>query len=258
MIFISHTSADKSVVEPIAIRLSEIFGQDKIFYDSWSIQPGDGIIDKMDQGLAECKFFFFFVSSNSLQSKMVNLEWQNALFTATMGECKVIPIRLDSCDLPLVMRQNLYIDLYTNGIEAALTQIVNVIQGNNTFTPKHGGFSNLTFSLSGDERKLLITIAASHYLEPIPNFLILVENEKAEVKFKLPRDGPHREGFNPDIQLNDGQKFNGQFIAPFRGITPEMPLIVEALATSDKPIKFGGVMHQKGHNKFQKIPEKLA
>ena len=48
MIFISHNSKDKAVVEQIAIRLRDIFGQNNIFYDSWSIQPGDGIIDKMD------------------------------------------------------------------------------------------------------------------------------------------------------------------------------------------------------------------
>lgn len=66
MIFISHTSKDKPIVEPIALRLASIYGEDKVFYDSWSIQPGDGIIDRMTQGMAECKFFFFFVSKNSL------------------------------------------------------------------------------------------------------------------------------------------------------------------------------------------------
>ena len=51
VIFLSHTHADKPVVEPIAIRLRDIYGQDKIFYDSWSIQYGDGIIQKMNEGL---------------------------------------------------------------------------------------------------------------------------------------------------------------------------------------------------------------
>lgn len=85
MIFISHNKKDKPVVEPIAIKLAEIFGQDNIFYDSWSIQPGDGIIDKMNEGLSKCKFFFYFVSANSLNSSMVKMEWQNGRGSSTNG-----------------------------------------------------------------------------------------------------------------------------------------------------------------------------
>lgn len=68
MIFHSHNFKD-----------GDIFGQENVFYDSWSIQPGDGIIDQMNDGLTQCKLFFFFVSNNSLNSEMVKLEWQNAL-----------------------------------------------------------------------------------------------------------------------------------------------------------------------------------
>lgn len=59
MIFISHYSKDKPIVEQLAVRLSDVYGQENVFYDSWSIQPGEGIIDKMNQGLQKCKFFFF-------------------------------------------------------------------------------------------------------------------------------------------------------------------------------------------------------
>jgi hypothetical protein len=59
MIFLSHTHADKPVVEPVALQLSEIFGMQNVFYDSWSIQPGDGIIDKMNEGLTAPDFVFF-------------------------------------------------------------------------------------------------------------------------------------------------------------------------------------------------------
>lgn len=95
MIFLSHTHADKALVDEIAGRLAKVFGKDAIFYDRWSIQPGDGIIDKMNAGLDNCRFFFFFVSKKSLQSGMVKLEWQNALLKATKGETKVIPVKVD-------------------------------------------------------------------------------------------------------------------------------------------------------------------
>ena len=55
-IFISHNYKDKPIIEPVAIKLGEIYGRENVFYDSWTIQPGDGIIDKMNDGLLECDF----------------------------------------------------------------------------------------------------------------------------------------------------------------------------------------------------------
>ena len=72
MIFLSHNWKDKPVVEQVALRLRNIFGQNNVFYDSWSIQPGDGIIDWMNDGLSNCQFFFFFVSANCLALKKVD------------------------------------------------------------------------------------------------------------------------------------------------------------------------------------------
>ena len=143
MIFLSHTKNDKPVIEEIAIRLKAIFPDDEIFYDAWSIQPGDGIIDMMNKGLAKCRLFLFFVSKNSLASKMVELEWQNALFMATKGKIKVIPIKMDDCLMPPILLQSYYIDLFGQGIEVALRQIVDVISGGNIFRPGPQEFSNL-------------------------------------------------------------------------------------------------------------------
>ena len=102
-IFLSHTKVDKPLIEPIAQKLSKVFDQHNIFYDSWSIQPGDGIIDKVNEALSQCKFFFLFASKNSLSSNMVKLEWQNTLIKATRGEVKIIPVKLDDCLMPSVL-----------------------------------------------------------------------------------------------------------------------------------------------------------
>lgn len=119
MIFLSHNSNDKPIIEPIALRLATIFGRDNVFYDSWSMQPGDGIIDRMNVGLENCTHFFVFVSQNSMKSSMVKMEWQNAIYASSKGKCKVIPVRLDQQAMPAIMSQTLYIDLYSNGIDVA-------------------------------------------------------------------------------------------------------------------------------------------
>ena len=54
MIFLSHNYKDKDVVGPIAVSLANRYGKENVFYDSWSIKPGDGIINEMNNGLEKC------------------------------------------------------------------------------------------------------------------------------------------------------------------------------------------------------------
>lgn len=167
MIFLSHNWKDKPVVEQVALRLRNIFGQNNVFYDSWSIQPGDGIIDRMNEGLSNCRFFFFFVSANSLASNMVKMEWQNAIFKAAQNAIRFVPIRMDNSPMPVLLTQSLYIDLYSQGLEVALRQIVDVIQGNNTYQAPTSQFHNLVAEKQHIGNKLRITCRALHFLEPI-------------------------------------------------------------------------------------------
>lgn len=259
MIFLSHTHSDKPVVEPVAMRLREIYGECKVFYDSWSIQPGDGIIDKINDGLSKPKMVFFFVSEKSLNSNMVKLEWQNALYKATKGHCKIIPVRVDGCDMPPVLLQSLYIDMYAHGVEAAISQIVSVVQGDTTFTPQHLGFSNITYKMDGNPTKALtITICASHLMEPNPKFLILISNSKEEIKFALDGEVPYQGGFNENIKIGSGVTCNAMAIAPLGGaITPKHPLKIHVSSTGNQPVDVIGVMHLKTHEKYQPIPMNL-
>ncbi len=257
MIFISHNYNDKLVIEPIAERLSKIFGREQVFYDSWSIQPGDGIIEKMNEGLTNVTHFFFFVSENSIKSNMVRMEWQNAIFKSSKGNCKVIPIRLDETSMPPILAQNLYIDMYSNGIETTITQIVNVIQGNSTHNSSAKKFSNLTYSVNKvDANNYHIKIFASHFLEPVPEFLIAVENNNDELKFNLPKEGSFYGGFNKNISLNNGTVINAQLIRGGIPITPKHPLLI-SIETIDKSMfKLKGVMHKTEEDKYEFIPHR--
>lgn len=184
MIFLSHNSKDKIIVEPIAIKLREVFGQDNVFYDSWSIQPGDGIIDKMNEGLANCSLFYFFVSKNSLESFMVKLEWQNAVMRMSNRKAKLIPVRIDDCLLPPILSQSLYIDLYTNGFDVALRQIIDMANGMNTFRPQYVSVSNIEAVLHYIRSKEIeVEITAKYFMEPITNFAFVTPNAQNEISF---------------------------------------------------------------------------
>jgi len=257
VIFISHNHRDKEIVEPIALRLADVFGRDRVFYDSWSIQPGEGIIDRMSEGILDADVFFFFVSGNSLESRLVSLEWQNGLMKATKGRCRFVPIRMDRSEFPPILEQTLYIDLFSIGLDAAIGQMVDVVRGQSSFRPAHLRFSNLGYTVSGDPQdEIIISIEASHFLEPISHFLILVSNTNGELAFSLPDEGPFRSGFNEGVSLSDGRTANGHFVAPFRGVTPGMPLRVRIKPTGDQAIGFIGVMHQKGPQKWVGLPQR--
>lgn len=254
MIFVSHNNTDKDIVEPIALRLKDTFGQDKVFYDSWSIQPGDGIVDKMNEALGECKIFLLFVSNNSLKSEMVNLEWQNALMQTASKELKIIPVKLDSCNMPPVLMQNLYINLFEQGLEVAYRQIVDVVEGKNTFRCERQNFSNLRAYIKViDDKKTIIECRAEHYLEPITRFLFLVDNEESELSFKH-QEGMCFSGFHQNITLNDGRRHNAKYMRVERATALYFPFVVEVITNKNAELNLRGVMHQTREDRYEMIP----
>ncbi|MFK4766327.1 toll/interleukin-1 receptor domain-containing protein [Desulfobaculum sp. SPO524] len=254
MIFLSHNHNDKVIVEQIAIRLRDTFGQENIFYDSWSVQPGDGIVDKMNEGLGACKLFLFFVSKNSLQSNMVKLEWQNAVVRATGGHTKIIPVKLDDCLMPPILLQSLYIDLFGQGIEVALRQIVDVASGRNTFNHGPQKFSNLRSYVYEEGGKSIVECRAEHFMEPKSNFLFLVENDKSDLLFNCRSSVMVHTGFHKGIEFKNGKIFNGQTMMVESATVPGFPFVVDIIPQNASSVQLAGVMHEKKKNYWEMIP----
>lgn len=256
-IFLSHNHNDKPLVEAVALKLAGIFGQEQVFYDSWSIQPGEGIIDQMNKGLEAPEFVFFFVSKNSLSSGMVKLEWQNALYSASKGKTRIVPVRVDGTEMPALLKQTLFIDMHTIGLEAAIAQIVSVTQGHGSFTPQHQGFSNLSYSQEkSNDSSINITIKASHLMEPNPRFVFVTTNTEQEIGWGLTNQQPFIGGFNKDTFTHEKLgKASGILISPMSGsLTPQHPMRVTFKKTEMKDISIHGVFHEKSENEWVPIP----
>lgn len=256
-IFLSHNHNDKPLVEAVAIKLASIFGQDQVFYDSWSIRPGDGIIDQMNKGLEAPEFVFFFVSKNSLASGMVKLEWQNALYSASKGKTQIIPVRVDPSDMPAVLKQTLFIDMHTIGLEAAIAQIVAVTQRNVSFTPQHLGFSNLSCVRSNNsDGSIDVLIRASHLMEPNVSFAIVTSNEEGEISVTAKNYPMVTSGFNKDaLPLTNGSFVNAVTIKPMgAALTPDFPVRLEIKKVKDAPLQVHQILHQCGENEWVIIP----
>lgn len=244
MIFLSHNFRDKPVIEQIAEVLRNTFGQDRVFYDSWSIQPGDGIIDKMESGLKACRFFFFFVSENSLKSPMVRLEWQNALMKASANESiKFIPVRLDRSELPFLLTQTLHIDLFSTGLDAATRQVIDVASERNTYSATKNSFSNLQIKVSTVANSHTFSIEAKHFMEPISSFLFVFTNALEEVSLIVHEEPAFKAGAISNVTVAK-QMANGKTIGLDRALTPGHPLVVKAQTANDAPLDLITVMHE--------------
>ena len=256
MIFLSHNSKDKAVIEYIALRLQTEFGRDNVFYDSWSIQPGEGIIAKMNEGIENCDICYYFVSSNSLNSFMVNLEWQNVLMKVSKGKARLIPVRIDYCEMPAILTQCLYIDLYTIGIESATDMIIKTAKGINTFQPKFETTKNLVAHLSAPYGlNIDIKIEARYF--PIQNtkFVFLSQASQGDVSYEsknlIYREFGYKQNFrvlkNPPISLN-------AFMLDFRyPIEPGHPLYAQFNSNNGKPFSIMFVYHEKKEGEFEMI-----
>lgn len=255
-IFLSHNHHDKPLVEAVAVRLAGIFGKEQVFYDSWSIRPGDGIIEQMSKGLDAPEFVFFFVSAASLASGMVKLEWQNALYAASQGKTRIIPVRVDGSAMPAVLLQTLYIDMHSMGLEVAIAHIVSITQGDASFTPQYLGFSNLTFTASlVQDGAIDIVVCASHLMEPNVKFVALVDNLEAEIGWETPGVPMSVSGYNADVPLSNGVVTNGVFLQPSgAALTPSHPVRLRLTRKGEAPIAFRGLLHERGENNWVPVP----
>lgn len=256
-IFISHNYKDKNIVEPIALRLAKVFGQENVFYDSWSIQPGDGIIDKMNQGLFDCDFFFFFVSKNSLQSKMVKLEWQNALYKTTNSKIKLIPVKLDDCLMPSLLMQTLYIDIFGKGLEFGIRQMIDVVNGGGAYIPEFQTYENVRAIVTYSEKATEIEIDAITYSEPIARFLILTDESLEGIIVTSKSDSVMITKESENIKLTDGSTHNGIFRSITRGLTPGFPFRLLLTKDKEKPVQLYEIMKAVDEGQYSQIPVEI-
>ena len=181
-IFISHNSKDKDKVEPIVIGLSRLFGQDSVFYDSWAIQPGDSIIEKMNDALSKCTFFFVFLSKNALNSKMVEREWQSALYKRTYNGCEFVPVLLEPVEIPALFRDMLYLNYYLDGPDKVLEQMVGIIKNINLFKPLEKQL-NVRYTENVENGLHTVVISADFYVESIAHYLFISDCNIDELAF---------------------------------------------------------------------------
>lgn len=257
MIFLSHNYLDKEFVGSFATDLGKIFGTENIFFDEWSIKPGENIIERMNKGLEESKFFFFFISKNSLASEMVKLEWTNVLKEKFKRKIQFIPIRCDDSDLPFILSTINYLDLFNNGYDIILRQMIEIIKSDIS-DRNYPTFKNLqAYVYSEGERLLRYYIEAKKFFEPSSYFLFVTNLSKDQIKVEMKSSNVYNYQFNSQVGTRIlGTKetiLNGIVISSFGGIKKGFltEITVEVLSGDITDLI---LYHVKEENKFEAIP----
>uniref|UniRef100_I2Q6G7 TIR domain-containing protein n=1 Tax=Desulfovibrio sp. U5L TaxID=596152 RepID=I2Q6G7_9BACT len=124
-VFISYSHEDKKYAKLIATKLKES-GHD-VFFDTWSLQAGDNLIEKVNKSLKETDALIVIVSKNSLRSKWVMHEFSAiALGDLSNRQSRVIPVLIDGSSVPQYLARYVYIDL-TADLDDGIQRIVNAL-----------------------------------------------------------------------------------------------------------------------------------
>jgi hypothetical protein len=109
-VFISHRGGDSKEAEQLANEVRK--AGHKVWIDTWEINVGDSIIEKMNEGLEGAIYLVLCYSSSGVLSPWMGREWMSALTRQLDGRgVKILPVRLTGGDPPAIIADIRYADL---------------------------------------------------------------------------------------------------------------------------------------------------
>jgi hypothetical protein len=142
-IFISYSHQDSDFVSALALRLVEQNAH--VWIDTWEINVGDSLIDRVQTAIQESGALLVVLSKASVESEWCKKEL-NAGLVRELEEKRIVvlPLLKEDCTIPLFLREKKYADFrsdFSNGFHdllAAVAKVTNPEQGrirsNNTIT----------------------------------------------------------------------------------------------------------------------------
>lgn len=130
-VFISHASEDK---DRFVIGFAEKLRAKGIdaWLDKWEMLLGDNLVKKIfDEGIKESEFVIVILSNNSINKQcVVEKEMYVSVVMDIEKRCKLIPIRIDDCEVPVCLKEKVRISIKDlNNYEDEFDRIVSSIYG---------------------------------------------------------------------------------------------------------------------------------
>ena len=131
--FISHAREDK---ERFVLSFAEKLLQNGIdvWVDQWEMLPGDSLIDKIfEEGIKNADAFIVVLSTESVKKHWVREELNAGLVKRISGQCEVIPVVIDDCEIPEALQSILWekienLDDYRTELDRIVAAILGVSQ----------------------------------------------------------------------------------------------------------------------------------
>ncbi|MGD0574998.1 MAG: toll/interleukin-1 receptor domain-containing protein [Anaerolineales bacterium] len=123
-LFLSYNSGDKDFVRKLAAALS-VAGA-RVWFDEWTIRPGDSIPGEIDKGLSQFDSFALVWSEFASKSRWVKTEMEAAVARWVQNPTqRLIPVRLDNTPLPAILSHIRYVD----GIDGNWVRVASELLG---------------------------------------------------------------------------------------------------------------------------------
>jgi tetratricopeptide (TPR) repeat protein len=121
--FVSYTGTDQIWAEWIADTL-ERAGQTTLL-QAWDFRPGSDFVDQMHQAIEQTDRAIAVLSERYLRSVFAAAEW-HAIFAKdpTGQQGLLVPVRIEACELPGLLRSRVYIDLVGLKEQAAAARLL--------------------------------------------------------------------------------------------------------------------------------------
>ncbi|HZI60136.1 MAG TPA: toll/interleukin-1 receptor domain-containing protein [Pyrinomonadaceae bacterium] len=112
-VFLSHRSGDEKLAEKLALELQR--AGHVVWLDTWKIDLGDSIVEKINQGLEGAHYVVLCCSSNGVTTPWMGREWMSSLARQVNGyRVKVLPVLLTGSDMPAILADIKHADLRHN------------------------------------------------------------------------------------------------------------------------------------------------
>jgi tetratricopeptide (TPR) repeat protein len=107
--FVSYTGADRAWAEWVAWQLEQAGYQ--VIIQAWDFEPGDNFVVRMRNALEQADRTLALISAAYLASPYCTDEWTGAFLHDPDGRNRLLQVRIQACELPRLLRAQVYIDL---------------------------------------------------------------------------------------------------------------------------------------------------
>lgn len=124
-VFLSHSSADKSLVASVASSL----GGDVAWIDTAEIEWGDIFLERIEEGIRESAHFVLFWSQAASKSEWVRLETHMGFIRALRDKAlRFAVVRLDDTQIPLRLEPFQFLDVSSLSSHARAPRVVEALR----------------------------------------------------------------------------------------------------------------------------------